>query len=145
MKSITLLAILLASVLSTAAHSADAPGFVVIVNAANLAALTREQVADIFMKRLTRWDDGQPVAAVDALPDAAVREEFSRVMLRRGVPAMEAYWQQQIFSGRDMPPIQKDSDAEIVAYVRKMRGAIGYVSAGTPLDGVRAVNVRSEP
>lgn len=139
-KAILFLAVLLAPALSATGAAPGASSFVVIVNAANRVALTRDEVAGIFMKRITRWkDDGQAVVAIDELPASPVREEFSRAVLRRDVDAMEAYWQQQIFSGRDVPPVQKETDAQIVAFVRRNRGAIGYVSAGAALDGVRVV------
>jgi ABC-type phosphate transport system substrate-binding protein len=136
MKTLLVLAVLLA----VTAAASEPPTFVVIVNAANAATLTRDEIANVFLKRITRWPGGGgPVAVVDAVPGSPVREDFSRTVLHRGTPAVEAYWQQQIFSGRDVPPVQKDSDAEIVAFVRKNRGGIGYVAAGTSLDGVRAV------
>jgi ABC-type phosphate transport system substrate-binding protein len=141
MKRPIILAVLLASALSAAARPAAAPSFVVIVNTVNAATPTRDEVANIFMKRVTRWDGrAVPIVVVDELPDSPVREVFSRAVLHRGVGAMEAYWQQQIFSGRDVPPVQKETDADVVAFVRRNPGAIGYVSAGAQLDGVRVVS-----
>ena len=140
MKLPIILVVLLASTLSAAGHPSDARSFVVIVNAANVATPTRDEIANIFMKRITRWADrAVPILVVDALPDSPVREEFSRVVLHREVGAMEAYWQQQIFSGRDVPPVQKETDGDVVAFVRRNPGAIGYVSGGAQLDGVRVV------
>jgi ABC-type phosphate transport system substrate-binding protein len=136
MKTLLVLAVLMA----VTAAAAEPPAFIVIVNAANAAALTRQEIANVFLKRVTRWPGGGgAIAVVDALPDSPVRDDFSRSVLHRGTTAVEAYWQQQIFSGRDVPPVQKESDADIVAFVRNNRGGIGYVAAGTPLDGVRAV------
>ena len=37
------------------------------------------------------------------------------------------YWQQRIFSGRDVPPPEFELDREVVEYVLKHAGAIGYV------------------
>lgn len=139
MKTFVIATLLLASIGAAAAAPATHP-FVVIVNAANAVTLTHGEIADIFLKRITRWrPDGVPIAVVDGPPQSPVRQDFSRVVMRRGVEAMEAYWQQQIFSGRDIPPPVKETDAEVVAFVRKNPGAIGYVSAGAALDGVRIV------
>ena len=143
MKLPKILAVILASTLSAAAYPADGPSFVVIVNPANIATLTRNELANIFMKRITRWNDrAVPILVVDALPDSPVREEFSRCVLHRDVGAMEAYWQQQIFSGRDVPPVEKASDSEVVALVRANPGAIGYVDAAADTSGVRIVTVQ---
>jgi hypothetical protein len=49
------------------------------------------------------------------------------------VSAVESYWQQAIFSGRSVPPLEKASDAEVLAFVRANPGAVGYVSGGADL------------
>ncbi len=55
---------------------------------------------------------------------------------------MESFWQQQIFSGKDVPPEKKKSDAEVIEFVSANPGAIGYVSVSASLgDGVKAVSV----
>jgi hypothetical protein len=60
----------------------------------------------------------------------------------KSVTAIKTYWQQQVFSGRDVPPVERPGDAEVVAYVRENVNAIGYVSAGAPLArGVKAVTI----
>jgi len=138
MKIFLILALLVAS---AAGAAPAAQSFVVIVNAASSVTLTRGEIADIFLKRITRWAPGnEPIAVVDEPPESPVRENFTRAVMHRGVDAVEAYWQQQIFSGRDVPPVVKETDADVVAFVRKNRGAIGYVSRGAALDGVRVVS-----
>jgi ABC-type phosphate transport system substrate-binding protein len=116
---------------------AAAQAFVVVVNAAGPAALSRDDVSKVFLKK-----SGQ-LTAVDQSKDSKVRSAFSAVILGRPVSAIASYWQQQIFSGGDTPPSEKRSDADVLAYVRGNPKAIGYVSAGTDLgDGVRAVTIQ---
>jgi hypothetical protein len=62
-------------------------------------------------------------------------------VLKRSVAAVRNYWQQRIFSGRGVPPPELDSDEEIVAYVLKHRGAVGYVSGSAELRGTNAIEV----
>jgi len=139
MKTFIVLALLVASIGPAAAAPAARP-FVVIVNAANAVTLTRGDIVDIFLKRITRWQpDNVPIVVVDEPAESPVREAFSRALMRRGVDAVEAYWQQQIFSGRDVPPVVKETDADVVAFVRSNHGAIGYVARGAALEGVRVV------
>jgi hypothetical protein len=58
------------------------------------------------------------------------------------VGAVRSYWQQRIFSGRDVPPPELDSDEAVVAFVARSPGGIGYVSAATKLSGVRELALR---
>jgi hypothetical protein len=62
-------------------------------------------------------------------------------VLRKSVEAVKAYWQQRIFSGRDVPPPQFDRDDRVVAYVLEHEGAVGYVSGDTDLRGSKVVPI----
>lgn len=119
------------------------PPFVLVVNAANPAtALPREYVGRLFLKKIRRWPDGTPVLVADLPPEADVRGAFSQRVLARSVGTVRAYWQQRIFSGRDVPPPEKASEAEVLDFVRAHPGAIGYVSPGAALPrGVRALEL----
>ena len=56
--------------------------------------------------------------------------------------AVRSYWQQRIFSGRDVPPPEADSDLAVLRYVKENAGAIGYVSDVPNIQGVRVVTVK---
>lgn len=123
------------------------PGYKVVVASANpVAALERGEVAKIFLKSLTRWKDGREIAPVDQSGRSAVRTEFTRDVLEKAgmsrISAVESYWQQQIYSGRGVPPPVKGSDAEVVAFVAANPGGIGYVGADADTSGVKVVEVR---
>ncbi|MEO6601526.1 MAG: hypothetical protein ABIQ16_16740 [Polyangiaceae bacterium] len=138
----TLLLVLFALTVRTTAHAETTPEFRVIVHADNpVTSLSREFVADVYLKRTTRWSDGETVHPIDQRIDSEVRKRFSETVLKRSVTAVKRYWQQRIFSGRELPPAELDSDQVVVAYVAKHRGAIGYVSAAVQLDRVKSVAV----
>jgi len=106
----------------------------VVVNSANAAPpMSRDEVAKLFLKKVTSWATGQTVQPVDQAKDSAVRKAFSQAVLGKDVSAVESYWQQAIFSGRGVPPSEKSSDAEVLAFVRANPNAIGYVSGGADL------------
>jgi ABC-type phosphate transport system substrate-binding protein len=114
--------------LSTPATGDDV-GFVVIVNTTNpVASVSRSELADIFLKQLSAWPDGQVILPVDQAESSSVRADFSRVVLKRPVAAVKSFWQKQIFSGSAVPPIEKRSNADVVAYVSAFHGAVGYVA-----------------
>ncbi|MCW5837207.1 MAG: substrate-binding domain-containing protein [Labilithrix sp.] len=140
-----LLLALFALVVSPGEVSAEAaaPAFVVIVHPSNPAgALERSFVADAFLKKTTRWPDGGVIKPVDLPPTSTTRERFSRDVLKRSVAAVKTYWQQIIFSGRDVPPAELSGDEAVVQYVLTHRGAIGYVSGGARVGNAKTVSVR---
>ena len=116
---------------------------VIIVNAANKhIELSKDEVSNLFLKKTLKWNGGKSVVPVDQDKSAKVRELFSKAYHGRSPSAIESFWQQQIFSGKDVPPAVKTSDEEVIAFVKANPNAIGYVSAGTELgDGVKVVKV----
>jgi len=139
----TRLFLLLTTLLLADAAGGAEPGLRVVVNEANpVTSLSREELADLFLKKVSSWGDGTLVLPVDQLEETAVRENFNREILRKSSNAVRAYWQQRIFAGRDIPPPERESDGAVLAFVRRNRGAIGYVSAESSTAGVKALTVR---
>lgn len=138
MKQLILFALVAHAAVFVAAPEAHAQEFVVIVNASNpVSELSRSDVSRAFLKRAGR------LIAVDLDVRSAVRETFSRSVHGRSASAILAYWQQQIFAGKDVPPAERNSDADVLAFVRDNPKGIGYVAAGTPLSsGVKAIQLR---
>lgn len=136
--------ILLALLVSLAWHgTALAAGYKVIVNSANPAtALPKKDVSQLFMKKTAKWADGTAVTPVDQTEKATVRERFTQEVHGKSVAAVKSYWQQQIFSGRDVPPVEKSSDAQVIAFVKQNAGAIGYVAESADTAGVKVVAVQ---
>ena len=56
--------------------------------------------------------------------------------------AISSYWAQRIFSGRDVPPPELDSDEAVIEYVLKNRGAVGYVSPSAKLERAKVLPIR---
>ena len=128
---------------SRAADASDVDGLKVVVHSSNPThAVERSFLADAFLKKVTRWDDGEAIRPLDQRPDAAVRRVFSQKILNRTVIAVRSYWQQRIFSGRDVPPPELDSDASVIEYVERNPGAVGYVSSGAKLGNTRELQLR---
>jgi hypothetical protein len=117
-------------------------GFKVIVHSSNPAtSLSRDEVMRYFLKRSGAWPQGTEVEAVDLLKESEVREAFSRDVLRKSVAAVTAYWQQQIFSGRAVPPPEKRASADVVAFVEGHVGGIGYVAASADPGDAKVVRL----
>jgi len=125
------------------AAQASAP-FVVIVNATNpVTAVTRDELSKVFLKKQSAWNNGMPVTPLDLTEDAGAREAFTKAVHLRSVTAVKSYWEQQIFSGRDVPPTEERTETDVVAAVRANPNAIRYVSASAAAGaaGVKVISV----
>lgn len=124
------------------ATPAAAQEFKIIVNPANSTSeLTADVASKVFLKQVPKFPNGTPAQPVDQGKAAAARVAFTRTILGRAVSAIESYWQQQIFSGKDVPPPTKSGDDDVIAFVKANPGGIGYVSASASLAGVKVVTV----
>ncbi|MEO8035446.1 MAG: hypothetical protein ABI837_13505 [Acidobacteriota bacterium] len=133
---------ILSLLLILTAPVASAAGYIVIVNSANnTTSLSSRDVAALFLKKKTSWENGTPVMPVVLSDSAAATTAFDTEILRRSANAIRAYWQQEIFSGRDVPPLEEPGDQEVVNFVQKNPGAIGFISANAPHAGVKVVSV----
>lgn len=120
-----------------------APVYQIVVHATNTTGVVdRGFLEDAFLKKVTTWPSGEVIRPVDLASSSPVRRKFTDDVLRRSVEAVKGYWQQRIFSGRDVPPPELDGDDDVVKYVIKHDGAVGYVSGGANLNGSKVLSVR---
>ncbi len=128
--------------LSTAVAHAQG-GFKVIVNSANaVSELSTSEVSNIFLKKSKKFPAGDVATPVDHAKGSAMRAAFSKSAHGRAASAVDTYWQQQIFGGGETPPPTKANDEEVVNFVKANSGAIGYVSAGASVSGVKVVTIK---
>ena len=125
------------------AHKAAAQDYKVIVNSANAATeISAEALGKIFLKQVSKFPDGAAATPVEPAKASPARAAFVKTVLGRTVQNLDTYWQQQIFSGKDVPPANKSNDDDVVAFVKSNPGAIGYVSASAAVAGVKVVTVK---
>jgi hypothetical protein len=119
------------------------PAYRVIVHPANpTVGVARKFLEDALLKKTTGWPSGVVIRPVDQTASSPVRRTFTDEVLHRTVPEVKSYWQQAIFAGRDVPPPELASDDDVVKFVLKYSGAVGYVSGGTNLNGAKVVTIQ---
>jgi ABC-type phosphate transport system substrate-binding protein len=119
------------------------PAYLVIVHPRNpVTEVDRRFLEDAFLKKITVWPNDDVIRPADLAADSPVRRAFTRDVLNRSVEAVKGYWQQRIFSGRDVPPPEFQRDEDVVQFVLKHEGGIGYVSGAADVAGCRVMAVR---
>jgi ABC-type phosphate transport system substrate-binding protein len=138
-KSTLAIALLLASSSVWAQEAA----YRVIVNASNpTVTVKRDVIAQLFMSRKVTWAHGPGGDPVDQSMTSPIRDAFSREILGLPLPAVQNYWRKRMLETREFPPLVKANDSEVIDYVAKNPGGVGYISASTELSpGVKALKV----
>lgn len=113
---------------------------VVIVNArSGVAAMTRNEVINIFFGRYRQFFNGleaQPVDLIDGVPE---RARFYAALVGKDLADVDAYWSRQMFSGRMRPPVRVANAEEVIKWVATQPGGIGFVDLAKADARVRVI------
>ena len=102
-------------------------------------SITPAELRSIFLQDQKSLD-GSRVEPVLAKSGAA-HDVLLRRYLGKSDDVLRTYYRTLIFTGTGAMPKFLDSDAEIVRYVAKTRGALGYVSIDCPTTGVKVLTI----
>jgi ABC-type phosphate transport system substrate-binding protein len=131
-----------AAVCIFAAQSARAGDIKVIANPSiGASAITADELKGVFLATKTSLSDGSHVEPV-LLKEGATREAFLKGYVGKTDAAFETYYRSLVFTGKASMPKALATDAEMVAYVAKTKGAIGYVSPAATTAGVKTLEVK---
>jgi hypothetical protein len=113
---------------------------VVVVNArSGVAAMSRNEVVNVFFGRTRQFFNGlevQPVDMVDSHPD---RARFYSGLVGKDLSEVNAYWSRQVFSGRQQPPLKAATPEDVLKQVVSQPGGIGFVELSRADARVRVV------
>lgn len=109
------------------ASAAQAEVVAVVGARSPIGPLTEEQIADVFLGRLTRLPGGLLALPLDQAEGSPARDEFYRRVAGKSPAQLKAFWSKLIFTGRGRPPKSVASAADVLKFVRENPAAIGYV------------------
>ncbi len=93
----------------------------------NADDISIDDLRNIFLRRKTLWPNGVQISPMAQHPNSPARHYFDKHIFNRSPMALRAYWNQQIFSGRQLPPPERLNDKEVIDFVSATPGAIGYI------------------
>lgn len=114
-KIVSILSVFLA--LTGAGHAAD----IVAIGNPSAAAMTKDQVADVFLGK------SQSSVPVDQVESAPIRAEFYKKATGRDQAQIKALWSRLVFSGKAQPPKELPDSAAVKKAVAADPKAIGYI------------------
>jgi TonB family protein len=94
----------------------------------------------VFLEETISLGDGKHVEPVLEKHGPA-HEAFLREYLGMSEDDLQAYYSTLVFTGRGFTPKALESDAEVVAYVARTRGTVGYVSNSASTEGVKTLAI----
>ncbi|WP_420231612.1 phosphate ABC transporter substrate-binding protein [Pseudomonas sp. ABY48] len=122
---------------ASAAVKADV--VVVVATSSPVKALARNQVADIFLGKTSRFPGGGQAIPIDLTEDSPTRDEFYTTFTGKSAAQLKAHWSKIIFTGRGQPPQSVSSSAQVKKRVAETPDTIGYIDARELDSSVRAL------
>ena len=124
-----------------AASPASAADFKVVANPSVKASdISVDDLKGVFLATRMSLRDGSQVEPVLARAGAA-HGAFLKD-LGKTDSALSTYYRSLVFTGKAAMPKICASDAEVIAYVAKTKGAIGYVSAEAKAPGTKTLGLK---
>lgn len=105
-----------------------------------VSEVSSEDLKAVFLETRTTLPDGSHVEPV-LLKSGSVHEAFARRYIGKSAPGLEIYYRSLVFTGKALMPKTLISEQQVVEYVARTKGAVGYVSTSANLSGVRTIQV----
>jgi ABC-type phosphate transport system substrate-binding protein len=132
--------ILLSCALLLTAGAAQSAEVVAVVSAKSaVTAMTKDQVADVFLGKTTKFPDGAQAVPIDQAPSSQLREEFYTKVTGRTAAQLKSYWAKQSFSGKGTAPKAVAGDEEVRKLIAANPNLIGYMDKAQIDASVRTV------
>jgi len=127
--------------LSLPVDPAAADVVAVVSAASRVTALTKTQVADIFLGKAARFPNGSPAIAIDHPEGSPTRDEFYVTYAGKSPAQIKSHWAKIIFTGRGQPPRVVASDSEIKKITAENPQIISYMERSA-VDGTLRVLIQ---
>jgi ABC-type phosphate transport system substrate-binding protein len=111
----------------------------VVSSTSAVTSLSKAQVADIFLGKVSRFPNGSPAIAIDHVEGSAERDEFYVTYAGKSPAQIKAHWAKIIFTGRGQPPKAVSSDGEIRKLTAANPQVISYMERSTVDSSVRVL------
>lgn len=145
MLSVPRFVLVAASILLARQTAVAANDSVVVVanNSVPVASIAPDDLREIFLGTQHSLSDGSKVTPV-LLKGGPSHEWFLKSYLGKSVEGFRTWWLQIVFTGQGLLPKTFASEAELVAFVGRTKGAIGYATLASVRGNVKCIPVRPE-
>jgi hypothetical protein len=106
-----------------------------------ISQISPADLKGVFLITRTSLPDGTRVEPV-LLRLGNSLDDFVKQYIGKTATGLENYYRSLVFTGKGTMPKMFKSDADVLAYVRRTTGAIGYVSAAGSVEGVKLLDIR---
>ena len=117
----------------------------VVVNQGNeIKSVTVQSLQDIYAGNKVSWSNNHKIFPVSMKSSLEITQFFFEKALGKSTREMKRTWIRLTLSGESAPPRVVGSEAEVLLYVAKNEGAIGFVGVDKVNDSVKVLAVQGK-
>jgi ABC-type phosphate transport system substrate-binding protein len=115
------------ALLSLAVGQGRADVVAVVSSTSAVTTLSKDQVTDIFLGKVSRFPNGTQAIPIDQADGSPTRDEFYATYTGKSPAQVKSHWAKLIFTGRGQPPKAASTDAAARQLIAANPQAIGYL------------------
>ncbi len=100
--------------------------------------LYKKDIKKIFLGKMGKWQNNDKIIPV-VLKDESMHKLFLKEYIKRTPSQFKMVWKRAMFTGKGKPPKKFKTEKDMIEYIAKTKGAIGYVTSGTSIDKVKSI------
>lgn len=112
-------------------------------------AISKRELRSIFSLKLKQWRTGERIIVVTYSDETSVGKTYHANFCKDELGVfphqLQQAWDRSIYSGTGIPPKKVDSLEEMLKFISRTKGAIGYVDGDAvdieTVDGVKVIKV----
>ena len=140
MKRMVLRSMVMVAILFLFLGTASAEQLRVIGNrSVPVASLDQKMVRNIYLGKTKLWSNGMKVVFV-ILDKGETQDAFLKKYVKKNHSTFTRYWKKKVFTGGGQAPLSFKKERDLVAFVEKTKGAIGFVASGANTDQVKILS-----
>lgn len=114
---------------------------VFIVNSSvTVETVSKTEIKEIFLGDKIVWPDGEEIVLV-TLNSSVTHEMFTRKYARKSKDQFLRYWRKLVFTGKAYSPKSFATEKQVIEFVKRTKGAIGYISDKMAAPGVKVLKI----
>jgi ABC-type phosphate transport system substrate-binding protein len=112
---------------------------VIAGSGSSVGALTKEQVSDLYLGRMTSLPGGGAVQLVDLPESSPLRDNFYSRVTGKSAAQAKSTWAKLSFTGKGTPPKESGNSDEVKRLVSGNKNMLGYIDKGAIDASVKVV------
>jgi len=103
-------------------------------------AVSAGDLNKILLGKSANWPDGSRVV-ISMLKGGPIADEFLKTYAKKSPKQFGTFWKKAVFSGTGDMPAAFDTEADLIVFVSRTPGAMGFIDEATAHEDVKAISI----